>query len=146
RASRRAMMSLYCASVLHPSAPGSPLAPLAPGSPFAPLAPGSPLCPCLPATSLMSWMLLFLGMAHVTYSCFNSSFIAIFYLPILIDSPIAPAPIAGLLGSSFSAAVCNAIESKNNCRLVVKQTCILTDSYHQALPEVHIIRPTRLIL
>src|SRR5699024_678032 len=53
----------------------------------------------------------------------------------------------GLLGSSFSAAVTHgAIKRKDYRRFVVKQTCILTDSSHQALPEVHIIRPSRLIL
>src|SRR5699024_5912104 len=57
-ASRRAMMSLYCASVPNPSAPsapGSPLSPLAPLAPSAPGVPGSPLSPlgpCGPCAAL----------------------------------------------------------------------------------------------
>src|SRR5699024_2223460 len=64
RASRRAIMSLYCASVPKPSAPsapGSPLSPLgpcapsspsAPAGPRAPSAPGSPLSPLGPCAAL----------------------------------------------------------------------------------------------
>src|SRR5699024_7699433 len=44
-ASRRAMMSLYCASVPKPSAPSAPGVPGSPLSPLAPSAPGSPLSP-----------------------------------------------------------------------------------------------------
>src|SRR5699024_4382730 len=57
-ASRRAMLSLYWASVPKPSAPsapggpGSPLSPLAPLAPSAPGSPLSPLGPCGPGSPL----------------------------------------------------------------------------------------------
>src|SRR5699024_7623584 len=51
-ASRRAMMSLYWASVPKPSAPGVPGSPLSPLAPLAPSAPGSPLSPLSPLAAL----------------------------------------------------------------------------------------------
>src|SRR5699024_639547 len=55
RASRRAIMSLYCASVPKPSAPsapGSPLSPLGPCAPSSPSAPAGPRAPSAPGSPL----------------------------------------------------------------------------------------------
>src|SRR5699024_2403277 len=55
RASRRVIMSLYCASVPKPSAPsapGSPLSPLGPCAPSSPSAPAGPRAPSAPGSPL----------------------------------------------------------------------------------------------
>src|SRR5699024_5340832 len=110
------MMSLYCASVPNPSAPGSPLAPLAPGSPLAPLSPGSPLAPgspgsplapgspfgpgspgspfapFAPATSIRSCISFSVITCPLTNRCLISLLFAIRYPPILVLLPKTASP------------------------------------------------------
>src|SRR5699024_10127053 len=123
-ASRRAMISLYWASVpkpSSPSAPGSPFgpgshcgpcppglpcgpcSPSAPGSPFGPCSPGSPFAPVVPATSIRSCIYFSVITCPVTNRCFNSFLVAIRYPPIINELPMTASPISAEapLGRSY---------------------------------------------